>query len=187
MNKAIVSAIAIIVVLCGMAYGQESSGSGASALVVYFSKTGNTQALAEQIHSLVGGDIFQVVTVKKYPDEYRPTTEVARVELDNNERPELAAYVENMDSYNTIFIGFPNWWGTMPMAMYTFLEHYDLSGKTIVPFLTHGGGGLQRCEDDIRRVCANSTVTQPLVVNGSQARTAQSEVAAWLRSMGWNG
>ncbi|MDR1536110.1 MAG: NAD(P)H-dependent oxidoreductase [Planctomycetota bacterium] len=179
-------AFAALLSFCGVSFARESGQSAKSTLVVYFSRTGNTRALAEQIHSLIGGDIFEITTVKKYPEAYRPTTEVARVELDNDERPELAAFVENMEQYDAIFIGYPNWWGTMPMAFFTFLEHYDLSGKTLIPFCTHGGGGLGGSEADIRRICPKSTVLGGLSIGGSRARNSQREVTAWLGQIGFN-
>lgn len=141
----------------------------------------NTKAVAEEIHAQVGGDIFHVTTVKTYPEDYRQTTEVAKVEQNNNERPALNVYVENMDEYDTLFVGFPDWWGSMPMAMFTFLEHYDLSGKTVVPFLTHGGGGVQRCEQDIAKVCSSSTVLPALVLSASQGGSSKEQVSSWLR------
>lgn len=181
MIRIAVLAVAFVMVACSMAYAQEPRGSGNRTLVVFFSKTGNTQALAEEIHRQVGGDIFEVVTVKVYPEDYHETTVVAKAEQENNERPELRAYVENMDQYDTIFVGFPNWWGSMPMGMYTFLERYDFTGKTIVPFLTHGGGGVQRCEQDINKVCSKATVKPALILSGSQGRNSQQQVSSWLQ------
>lgn len=178
MIRIAVLACAFVMIVCCMVYAQESSGR--RTLVVFFSKTGNTQALAEEVHRQVGGDIFQVTTVKDYPEDYRETTVIAKAEQEKNERPELRAYVEDMDQYDTIFVGFPNWWGSMPMGMYTFLERYDFTGKTIVPFLTHGGGGVQRCEQDIRRVCSKATVLPALVLSGSQGRNSRQPVSSWL-------
>lgn len=184
MIKFIAFSTAILLFTCQVTPAQDSTSSGTRKLVVFFSKTGNTQAVAEEIHSQVGGDIFQITTVKPYPEDYHKTTEVAKIELNNNERPALNAFVENMESYDTIFVGFPNWWGTMPMALLTFLEHYDLTGKTIVPFLTHGGGGVQRCEQDINKTCSKSTVLPALVLSGSQGRNSKTQVSDWLRRIG---
>ena len=103
------------------------------------------------------------------------------------ERPELAATIspEDMEKYDVIFLGYPNWWGTIPMAMFTFLEQYDLSGKTIVPFCTHGGGGLGRGVDDITRISPNATILQGFAVNGGSVSRAQNDVADWLRGLGY--
>ncbi len=169
--------------LAAMIFGAAFSGetAGSRNLIVIFSKTGNTMALAEMIQAQVGGDMFQVRTAKPYPDEYSPTTEIARAELDNNARPELAEYLDSLDGYDTIFLGHPIWWGTMPMAMFTFLERYDFSGKTIVPFTTHGGGGASRSDADLRRTVPNATILPQLVVSGSSARNAGDQVTEWLR------
>jgi len=165
----------------------ESFDNTPKILIAFFSRTNNTKALAEHIQSLVGGDIFQVVTKNPYPEGYRATTRVARAELNNDERPELAATIspEDMEKYDVIFLGYPNWWGTMPMAMFTFLEQYDLSGKTIVPFCTHGGGGFGRGPTDIANLCPGADILQVFSVNGSSVSHAQNDVADWLRGLGY--
>ena len=118
----------------------ENKTNSSKALVVYYSRSGNTEALARMIGNETGADMFRVTTVTPYPEVYRETTELARAERDNNARPAINGRVENMADYDVVYIGVPNWWSTMPMPMFTFLEQYDLSGKTIVPFVTHGGG-----------------------------------------------
>ena len=169
----------------------ESFDNTPKILIAFFSRTNNTKALAEHIQSLVGGDIFQVVTKNPYPEGYRATTRVARAELNNDERPELAATIspEDMEKYDVIFLGYPNWWGTMPMAMFTFLEQYDLSGKTIVPFCTHGGGGLGRCPSDIAKLSPNATIHQGFAIRTGffrfLDRRAPNDVADWLRGLGF--
>jgi flavodoxin len=136
--------------------------TGGMSLVTYFSWGGNTGEIAQQIHQRVGGDsssqceLFEIVTVNKYPTEYTPCTQVARLEQQQNARPALASEVSDMASYNTVFIGYPCWWGTMPMALFTFLEKYDFSGKTVVPFTTHEGSGLGRSIQDIKKLCPSS-------------------------------
>jgi flavodoxin len=102
-------------------------------LIAYFSHSGNTQVIANQIYESVGGDIFKIVTVDPYPTNYNAVVNLAKQEQKNDYRPELATKVENMDSYDVIFVGYPNWWATMPMAVFTFLEEYDFAGKTIIP------------------------------------------------------
>lgn len=153
-------------------------------LVTYFSHSGNTKALAETIQAETGGDLFQIKTVEPYPAEYGAVVDVAKKELNAGRRPELAARVEDMDAYDVVFVGYPNWWGTIPMGVFTFLEGYDFSGKTVVPFCTHGGGALGRSERDIRNLCPRSTVPGGLAVSGSSVRSAQSHVCAWLRKTG---
>ena len=180
------------VIFGGAIYGVKGSQAAESdnsprILIAFFSKTNNTRTIAEQIHSFVGGDMFHVTTKEPYPTGYRETTVIARAELDNNERPELAATIspEDMEKYDVIFLGYPNWWGTMPMAMFTFLEQYDLSGKTIVPFCTHGGGGFGRGPTDIANLCPGADILQVFSVNGSSVSHAQNDVADWLRGLGY--
>lgn len=170
------------------AFAQEGqAGGGSRVLVAFFSKTNNTRTIAEHIQARVGGDLFHVATRKPYPQDYRETTQLARVELDNNARPELAATIslEEMGKYDVVFIGYPNWWGTIPMAMFTFLEQYDLSGKTIVPFCTHLGSGLGRGPDDIARLASGAAVKQGLAVHGGSVARARDDVDAWLRRLGF--
>jgi len=155
-------------------------------LIAYFSKTGNTKTIADQIQGTVGRDLFQVITVDSYPAEYRATTEAARKELDNNYRPPLRDKVENMESYDVVFLGFPNWWATMPMAMFTFLESYDFSGKVIIPFCTHEGSGLGRSVTDLMRLAPNSEIRDGLAIRGSRAGNAHTEVRQWLNKVGFN-
>jgi len=113
---------------------------------------GNTEVAAKMAQEVVGGDLFEIKTVKIYPADYTETTNVAQVEKSQSARPELTAHVENMDEYDTIILGYPNWWGTMPMAVFTFLEEYDFTGKTILPYCTHEGSGLGASERDCRLV-----------------------------------
>ena len=167
------------------AFAQE--GSAPKVLVAYFSKTNNTKGVAEHLHSRVGGELFQVATKKPYPQDYRETTSIARTEQDNNERPELANVIspEDMKNYDVIFLGYPNWWGTLPMAMFTFLEQHDLSGKTIIPFCTHEGSGLGRGPGDIGKIAPGATLRQGLAVRGGSAGRAQNDIDNWLRQLGY--
>lgn len=156
-------------------------------LVVYFSHSGNTRVIANQIHEKVGGDIFEIVAVNPYPTDYDTVVDQAKQEQEGNYRPELATKVENMDSYDVVFIGYPNWWGTMPMPVFTFLEAYDFSGKTIIPFCTHEGSGLGRSVENITKLCPQSTILDGLAIRGSSVETAQDEVSEWLREIGMIG
>ena len=153
------------------------------ALIVYFSHSGNTRAIAEYIHDKIGGDILELKTTHSYPDEYRATTEQARDELDKGFRPKLANDIESTAPYDTIFIGYPTWWGTMPTAMFTFLEKHDLAGKKIIPFCTHGGSGFGRGLEDIARLCPNSEILKGLAVRGTSASRAKNEVNVWLHEL----
>ena len=162
----------------------ENKTNSSKALVVYYSRSGNTEALARMIGNETGADMFRVTTVTPYPEVYRETTELARAERDNNARPAINGRVENMADYDVVYIGVPNWWSTMPMPMFTFLEQYDLSGKIIVPFVTHGGGGVANCVSDLKKAVPGATVLDALVVSGGNAQNAQSDVSAWLKRLG---
>lgn len=153
-------------------------------LVAYFSHSGNTREIANQIHEKVGGDIFEIVTVNPYPTDYDTVVDQAKQEQADNYRPELARKVENMGSYDVVYVGYPNWWGTMPMAVFTFLEQYNFSGKTIIPFCTHEGSALGRSVNDITKLCPQSTILDGLAIRGSNVKTAQNEVSEWLRKLG---
>ena len=128
---------------------------------------GNTECVAEFIQSAVGGDLFEVETVKQYSDSYMTCIEEAKKELSEKARPEIKAYPENFENYDTIFVGYPNWWGTMPMCMFTLLEHYDLSGKTIIPFCTNEGSGMGSSEKDLKNICKGATVKNGLSVHAT--------------------
>lgn len=131
----------------------EKQANNGKALVVYYSRSGNTEAVARMIGNETGADLFRVTTVKPYPEEYRATTEQARAERDSNARPAINGRVEALAAYDVVYIGVPNWWSTMPMPMFTFLEQHDMSGKTVVPFVTHGGGGVANCVSDLKKRC----------------------------------
>jgi len=145
---------------------------------------GNTEVVAKIIKEIMGGDLFRIEAVKTYPVDYTEATEVAQQELRANARPKLTGHPENMASYNVIFLGYPNWWGTMPMPVFTFLEEYDLSGKTIVPFCTHEGSSMGRSVTDIKKLCPRSTILDGLAVRGGDAKNAHNEVSAWLSNIG---
>ena len=145
---------------------------------------GNTEVVAEYIQKAVGGDLFAIKTVEPYPLNYDDNVDVASKEQENDARPELSAHVENMDNYDVIFIGFPNWWGTMPQPVFTFLEEYNLAGKTVIPFATHRGSGLGSGPRDISKLCPNSRVLDGLSVRGEDAINSQDDVNKWIQNLG---
>jgi flavodoxin len=153
-------------------------------LIAYFSHTGSTREIAEQIHKKVGGDIFEIRAVKKYPDDYDAVVEEARKELDSGFKPALKTKVKDIKPYDLVFIGYPVWWGTFPAPVKTFLLENDLSGKTIAPFCTHGGSGLGRSEKDISKLCPRSTLLEGEAFRGGDVKTAQNKVSEWLRKIG---
>ena len=152
-------------------------------LVAYFSHSGNTREIANQIHKILGGNIFEIQTVKPYPNDYNAVVNQARQELDSDYKPALKTKIENIKSYDLVFIGYPIWCGTIPAPVKTFLSGYDFSGKTIVPFCTHGGGGPGRSITDISKLCPKSTLLDSFAILGSDVKTAQNEVSEWLRKI----
>ena len=142
---------------------------------------GNTERAAKMIQKQVGGELLCIDTVKPYPLEYTRTTEVAMEELRSQARPELKSPLASIDDFDTVFLGYPNWWGTFPMAVYTFLEAYDFSGKVVLPFCTHEGSGLGRSEEDIRKSCPGAAVKMGIAIRGGSVGGAEPAVTAWIR------
>lgn len=140
-------------------------------------KVGNTKVVAHKIAALTGADEFRIETVKDYPYGYNDTCNVAKEELHKNARPAIKGGVKNMEQYDTLILGFPNWWGTLPMAVCTFLDEYDLAGKRIVPFCTNKGSGLGRSMNDLRRLYPAATLLQGTSITGSDAVHADKEAA----------
>ena len=177
--------------------GQTEGGS--NMLVAYFSlageqygvgvvEEGNTSIIAHMIAEQTGADLFEIKPETPYPTTYQGLLDVSQQEMRDNARPEIADTVDNMGDYDTIFIGYPNWWGDMPMIVYSFLESYDLSGKTIVPFCTHGGSGLSNTETTIADI-TGGTMKDGFAIPGTTAQndrdTARNEVTQWLREGGF--
>lgn len=143
-------------------------------------KKGNTETVAEMIADITGGDLFEVDTVKTYAEDYYKCIDEAKAELREGARPELKGYLDSIDEYDTIFVGYPNWWGTMPMAMFTFLEHYDWNGKRILPFCTNEGSGMGGSECDLKKVCKGANVECGLSIHGAEAASSRKKVEAWV-------
>lgn len=172
-------------------------------LVVYFSKAGeqysvgnitkgNTSIVADMIAEFTGADMFEVkVKNDNYPTEYKALTEVALKEKKSAARPEIMGKIDNFAEYTTIFIGTPNWWSDLPMALYTFMEQYDWSNKTIIPFVTHEGSGLSSIPAKIKTATNPRTMLDGLAIFGHEAQNNQEEVKVevrnWLKQMGYNG
>jgi flavodoxin len=183
MKKLIVLLASLTMIFSSMSIYAQSTSAAKKILVVYFSHSGNTREIANQIKNATKGDIFELQPVKPYPEEYQTVVDQAKQEIRSNYKPELKNKVENIDSYDVICIGSPNWWSTIAPPVATFLSGYNLSGKTIVPFITHGGGGLGHSVKDIKALCPNSTVLDALAVSGSDVKEAQKDVLEWLRKL----
>lgn len=164
-------------------------------LIAYFSRAGenyvngsvrslavgNTEVVANMIADLTGGDLFHIETVRTYAVDYMECIEEAQEEKHAKARPELRELPVGIDGYDTIILGYPNWWGTMPMAVYTFLEAFDFANKTILPFCTHEGSGLSGTERDIARVCPKATVLAGLAIHGADVSRSLPQVKKWIQ------
>ena len=143
---------------------------------------GNTEVVAEIIQRSVGGELFEIDTVKDYPVDYTECTNVAKVEIQQKARPELKRYLESIDAYDKIFLGYPIWWSIPPMAVSTFLERYDFGGKKIFPFATHEGSGLGGSVNYIKKICPTAEVLDGLAIHGAEAAQASAQVERWLKN-----
>lgn len=157
----------------------EKTESDSKSLVVYFSKIGTTEKIANEIKDITGSDIVKIETVTPYPEDYNETVEIAQKEKTEKARPEIKITVDNLDEYDTIYIGYPIWWGTMPMAMFTFIENNNLDGKTIIPFSTHKGSGLGSSVSDLKTALPNSTIKDGLACNSS---TTTAQIKNWIEN-----
>lgn len=159
--------------------------AGASRVVVDGEVLGNNQYIAQLIQEETGGDLFRIETVQEYPGSHEPLLEFSYNELSEDARPELAAQIENPDSYDVIFLGYPNWNADLPMPLYTFLEEYDFGGKTIIPFTTHGGSGFSRTIQTIQELQPEaSVISDGLSISRNSVPEAQDDVAEWVTELG---
>ena len=158
--------------------------NGKKILIAYYSWSGNTKALAEEIHKQVGGDLYPIVPSTPYSETYAVTVARAKQEQLSNARPANKTMIPNVDQYDMVLLGYPNWWGSYPMMIATFAEKHNLDGKKIAPFFTHGGGGEQRCVSDLRKLLPKADVKADLCIGGNSARSSQGEVSAWLKKLG---
>ena len=166
--------------------GESREGSASAAYAGYVEK-GNTAIMAALIAEMTGGDLFEITTVTPYPDDYAAMLQVVQEEIDSDARPELASTVENMADYDVIFIGYPIWHGRLPQAIFTFMESYDLAGKTVIPFNTHEGSGQSGTQSVIASALPTSTVMQGLAIQGKTAqedeRRTRELLTAWLEGL----
>ena len=167
--------------------------ASAQTLVVYYSKPGetyttdgiinlkkgNTQEVAERIQKLAKADIFRVETVKAYPDEYKKLIDVAKEELNDKARPAIKGDID-ISKYDTVYIGWPCWWGTLPMCMFTFIEKHDWTGKTVIPFTTHEGSGFGSGLRDLKAAVKGATVTKGLSLRGTIARSSDAQIEKFV-------
>lgn len=152
-------------------------------LVAYYSWGGNTRFAAERIQKLTGGTLFEIKPVKAYPVDYGACVEQAKRECRDEFEPELATKVDDFSKYDVIFVGTPNWWSTMAPPVRSFLSSYDFSGKTVIPFVTHGGGGMARCERDMRKVCPKAVFGKGGAFSGGSIRNAADALSKWVNEV----
>jgi len=174
--------IAILFIGGAKTYAQSQENK---MLIVYFSwsSNGNTRNVAEQIETLTGADIFEIVPEQAYPSDYKECVDQAKIEINDNFKPEIKGKVTDFDSYDIIFVGSPNWWNTIAPPVATFFANYDFSDKTIIPFITHGSSGLGRSVDDMKKLCPDATILSALLIKASEMAEAGSEVQQWLKDL----
>ena len=162
-------------------------------LIAYFSRAGenyfngsirsipvgNTEIAAKKLQDITGADLFKIEPLHPYSDDYKECVAQARDEMQNDARPELKAYPETLDDYDTIYLGYPSYCGTMPMPVFTFLERYNFTGKTVKPFCTNEGSGMGRSEQDIRRLCPGAKVEKGLSIHGGDVDKSEDALRAW--------
>ena len=169
----------------------------AKNLIIYYSRKGenywnggikniakgNTEIVAEFIQNAVGGDLFEIETVKTYAADYYECIDDAKQELRSNARPELKKYLDGIGEYDNVFVCGPCWWGTVPMAVFTQLEKLDWNGKKVMAVMTHEGSGLGCCERDLKKICKGAAFEKGLAVHGADASKSEKTVAAWAKTV----
>ena len=201
-NRILIAALLLAVSLPAFTHAQntlvkERHMNTKKILVAFFSRTGenyavgrieqgNTHIVAEMIASATGGTLFRIEPATPYPDDYRACTEVAQREKRSKARPALVGDIA-AEEFDVIFLGYPNWWGDLPMCVYTFLEQHDWQGKVVIPFCTHEGSGLSDTENRLRTTCRGASVLNGLAVRGSVAQNerekARKQVLEWLKRL----
>lgn len=168
-----------------------------NVLIAYFSRAGknyvkgeiidipvgNTKIVAEMIQKLTDGQMYEIITMKDYPVDYHEATKVAMEELRMRSRPEVIRKPSDLQGIEIVFLGFPNWWGTMPMAVFTFLEAYRWEGKRIIPFCTHEGSGLGNSVRDIKITCPEAEVDQGIAIYGHEVPSSEKEINKWVQEI----
>ena len=164
-----------------------------SAIIIYFSregnnyvngsivnlKTGNTETAAHFIHELTGAPLFKLEPEKPYSRDYTECTKEAQHELRSQARPAVKA-LPDISAYDTVYLGYPNWWGTCPMCVFTFIESQDWTGKTVKPFCTHEGSGMGHSESDLKKACSGAVVMKGIAIHGADVSRSKAEIEAWL-------
>jgi len=172
-----------LIFFCMEAY-VEAQNQSQKILIAYFSWGGNTRGIAQQIHQRVGGTLFEIECATPYSQDYNTVLQEAQRDLRAQARPPLGKHIANMAQYDVIFLGYPNWWATIPMPIATFLEEYDFSGKKVIPFCSNGGGRFGQSLTDIAKLAPNAKIGDALSVNYSGGSSLPKDITAWLRKNG---
>lgn len=166
--------------ISGTGVQNETDSEGENVLIAYFSWGGNTKGIAEEIQRQTGADLFEITLVNPYSSDYNTVLDQAQQDQNEQARPELASHVENMEQYDTIILGYPNWWASIPMPVASFLEEYNFSGKTIIPFCSHGGGRFGQSLTAITKLVPDAAMGEALSVHYSGDSGLPSDIADWL-------
>ena len=181
--KILVPILMAILVSGADSQAQAAPGSQRKMLVAYFSHTGNTRVIAGMIQEATGADVFEIVPANPYPDSYGDVLARGRQELKDNVMPELKTAVPDIAPYDVVFVGSPNWFNTVVPPVMSFLSSRDFSGKTIVPFVTHGGGGLGKSVQDMKRLAPGAMLLEAQAFRGDAVKDAGADVLVWLRGL----
>ncbi|MDR2011327.1 MAG: flavodoxin [Bacteroidales bacterium] len=175
--------ILILTLIAMVTSGLNLNAQSKKALIVYYSWGGNTREIAEQIKSITGAEILEIVPANAYPGDYDECVDQAKKEINSDFRPAIKTKINNLKDYDVIYVGSPNWWSTIAPPVATFLSENDLSGKTVVPFITHGGGGKAKCFTDMQKLCSGATITEGLAIRDSRSKSSKAEVENWLKEI----
>lgn len=163
--------------------GMTVSSQNTKVLVVYYSWGGNTRVVAEKIKAQLGADIVEIVPETAYPTDYSDCVAQARKETKSNFRPAIKTKIDNLNDYDVILVGTPNWCSTIAPPVATFLEQNKFNGKKLALFVTHGGGGLSRCESDMRNIVSNAYFLKSGVFSGAKVASSDDDIAKWLKEI----
>ena len=157
------------------------AGNNYSSDGIKYIEVGNTEVIAKYIQEFTDADLFKMDPLNDYPEDYMECTVVAQEELKDDARPELKEYIGDISEYDVIYIGFPNWWSTMPMPVWTQLEKLDFEGKTIKPFVTHEGSGFGKSLNDLKKLCPGANIEDGLSIQGSFVSSSKEKVMHWVK------
>lgn len=162
---------------------ENNNGDGNKMLIAYFSWSGNTETLAKEIKNQTGATLFELQPETPYPTDYNEVLNIAQSEQREKARPKISKSIDDFDKYDTVFIGFPNWYYDMPMIIYSFIEQYDFEGKTVIPFCTSGGSGFSSSESTLKENLPKSTLLKGLAISGSSVNSSKDKVEKWLQQI----